>query len=31
MELLDAFVITSLIVIGFMVVFGQLLKIIDKD
>jgi hypothetical protein len=31
MELLDAFVITSAIVIGFTVVMGQLLKILDED
>jgi hypothetical protein len=31
MELLDAFVITSAIVIGFTVVIGQLLKILDED
>ena len=31
MELLDAFVITSAVVIGFIVVMGQLLKILDED
>lgn len=31
MELLDAFVITSAIVIGMSVVIGQLLKILDKE
>lgn len=31
MELLDAFVITSAIVIGLSVVIGQLLKILDKE
>ena len=31
MELLDAFVITSAIVIGFTVVMGKLLKIFDKE
>lgn len=31
MELLDAFVITSAIVIGMSVVIGQLFKILDKE
>jgi len=31
MELLDAFVLTSAIVIGMFVVIGQLLKILDKE
>ena len=31
MELLDAFVLTSAIVIGMSVVIGQLLKILDKE
>ena len=31
MVLLDAFVITSAIVIGMSVVIGQLLKILDKE
>lgn len=31
MELLDAFVITSAIVFGIIVVLGQLLKILDED
>jgi hypothetical protein len=31
MALLDAFVITSAIVIGLSVVIGQLLKILDKE
>ena len=31
MELLDAFVITSAIVIGMFVVIEQLLKILDKE
>ena len=31
MELLDAFVITSAIVIGMFVVIGQLFKILDKE
>ena len=31
MELLDAFVITSAIVIGMSVVIGQLMKIFDKE